>query len=245
MLKRFYLALIILTAQLYSQEETYTFTYFNNYPPLSWRENHQTKGIFIDIVDEIVKNRMGLKVAHTSYPWKRAQLMVKNGKHDAYITIPTEERLTYTTINSEPVYRAEFTIFTNINNRKLNKIREVKTISDLGDLKLVHYSGSGWAKENLDIYDILWTRTLDKSLLLLSLNRVDVFIDPSVIIGYNIKRKKYTHSIIEIKTVLDSNSFMLCVGNHSNFLKYIDEFDSHLLEIKKDGTMERILAKYR
>lgn len=223
----------------------FIFTYFDNYPPLSWQDKDEVKGILIDIMDEIVKKRMGLPMRNKAYPWKRAQLMVRNNDADGFITVPTEERLKYTSINSIPVYIVEFTIFVNKNNSKIDTITSIDKLDGLSDYSIVHYLGSGWANSVLGKYNIHWTRTLDDSLLLLYKNRVDIFIDPRDIVIYNIKKNNYEDTIIEIDQILDKKEFMLCIGLKSGFNSYINEFDFHLNEIKKDGTMQKILLKYR
>lgn len=237
------LILIISAANLMADE--FIFTYFDNYPPLSWKEDNLVKGIFIDIMDEIIEKRMGLKINHLAYPWKRAQLMVRNNYADGFITVPTKERLEYTKTNNIPVHIVEFTIFVNKDNKRLDTISKIKKLENLSDYNIVHYLGSGWAKSVLGDYNIHWTKNLDDSLKLLYLNRVDIFIDPRDITLYNIKQKNYTDRIIEVKQVLDEKKFMLCVGFKSKFNNYIDEFDFHLNEIKNDGTIEKILLKYR
>lgn len=238
-----YLILIIAISNLVSDE--FTFTYFENYPPLSWKSDNEVKGIFIDIINEVIRERMGLKVVHKAFPWKRAQLLVKNCQADGFITVPTEERLEYIKINNIPVYTVEFTIFVNKDNKNLDSISKIKKMEELSKYKIVHYLGSGWAKSVLGDYNIHWTRTLDDSLLLLYLNRVDIFIDPRDIILYNIKKNNYSDKIIEINHVLDEKKFMLCIGIKSKFISYIDEFDFHLSEMEKDGTIRKILSKYR
>lgn len=243
MRKASFIFLLLLALGLNSQE-VFRFTYFNNYAPFSWEENSRVRGIFVDILNEIIYKRMGLTPVHNAYPWERAQLMVKEDKADGFITIPTEERLSYTLVNTEPIYTAQFTIFTNKFNKQLDKISEITTLDELKNFKVVHYLGSGWAKTNLSQIDVHWTRTLDKTLLLISLNRVDLFIDPSVAVNYNIKKHKYTHSITEIKNVLDISNFMLFINKESKFEKYIEEFDHHLKQIKEDGTMDQIISKY-
>lgn len=244
-MKKIFILIISISLTLSAFGNNFKFTYFENYPPLSWNEKGEVKGILIDILDEIIITRMGLSVEHHSYPWKRAQLMVKDGKADGFITIPTEERLGYTVINSEPVYVAKFTIFTNIKNNNIQKISKISKLDEIKNFRVIHYLGSGWANEALGNYNIRWVKDLDETLLLLALNRVDIFIDPSDIINYNINEKSYNDRIVEIKNTLDSSNFMLCIGFKSNFRPHMNEFDLHLKNMKEDGTMEKIILKYR
>ena len=64
--------------------DTIRFVYYNDNAPFGWEENGEMQGIYIDIVNEVFKKRLGIPVEHRGYPWKRAQMMVKNGDADGY-----------------------------------------------------------------------------------------------------------------------------------------------------------------
>ncbi|MCP4023872.1 MAG: transporter substrate-binding domain-containing protein, partial [Desulfobacteraceae bacterium] len=77
--------------------------YFENFAPFSWKENNQMHGILIDVLTEAIQERIKIGLLHEGYPWARAQSMVRTGKADAFVTVPTPERRAYTEISSEPV----------------------------------------------------------------------------------------------------------------------------------------------
>jgi polar amino acid transport system substrate-binding protein len=70
------------------------------YPPLSWEVNGKVRGILVDVLNEALQNRMGIKVTHHEFPWKRAQLMVRYGNADRFTTAPTPERREYTDVSN-------------------------------------------------------------------------------------------------------------------------------------------------
>ncbi|MCP4129864.1 MAG: transporter substrate-binding domain-containing protein, partial [bacterium] len=156
----FYLVFLVFATPVFAQT-TMQIVYFDTYAPFSWKEDGKMKGILIDVLTEAIQNRIGIPLSHNGYPWVRAQKMVKHGLADAFATVPTDERRSYTKISNEPVVLATFTLFVNKKNSKLNEIRKVKTFSDLKPFKLGQYLGSGWAKKNLEGLDVIWVRNLE------------------------------------------------------------------------------------
>ena len=98
-------------------------------------------GILIDVLTEAIQTQMGIQVSHEGYPWARAQMMVKLNKADAFVTVPTPERSSYTEISTEPVILATFTLFVSKKNKQIKALQTVKTLSDLTNFNLVHYIG--------------------------------------------------------------------------------------------------------
>ena len=134
----------------FSAPPTIQLTYFNNYPPFSWNESAGMNGILIDLLSEALETRMGIPTSHTGYPWKRAQLLVKTGQADAFCTVPTPERRTYTKISKEPTLNATFTLFIKRNTPKRDLLTKITSLDDLLGFKIGHYLGSGWAKKKLE-----------------------------------------------------------------------------------------------
>ncbi len=219
--------------------------YYSNYPPFSWIEDGQMKGILIDVLTEAIQNRMNIPVTHEGYPWARAQYMVKTNKADAFATVPTEERRSYTEISSEPVIQITFTIFLSKNSKMIDDLKKVENVSELADFCHVQYIGSGWAKQNLKDMDVYWTPVLEKALLLIAENRFDVFIDTSQVIRFNIKKLGYQDRIIELPNIIDSNSFNLCIGKDSPFVNILPEFNKTIIEMREDGSLQEIYNRYK
>jgi len=221
--------------------------YFENYQPFSWLdEGNQMRGILIDALNETIRKRMKISVTHKGYPWKRAQKMVKAGKADAFVTVPTPERESYTKISNEAVTTVKVTVFAGKGNPKMEKIRKIRTIADLKDFTLISYLGAGWAKKNLAKFNVKWVSDLDTVLKIIAKGRSPLFIQPSKVTLFNIKRLGYQDQIIEIPDViLDSIDFKLCIGKKSSYLNILSEFDEMMKTIRKDGTLQKIYDKYK
>ena len=232
--------------EIYAKEPM-KFAYFSDYKPYSWKaDNGKMHGIIIDILDECLHNRMGIDITHTGYPWARAQLFVKVGSADAFVTIPTPERKTYTIISSEPVITGKATIFTYVNNPKIKKLSAVQSFSDLKPFKQIQYIGNGWAKKNFKGMNVRWVPTLTDVLDRLVTGNYDYFADSTWVVGYNIRALGYQNRIVELEdVVLSRESFYLCISKKSLFIKIIPGFDKAIRGMRKDGTLEKIYNKYR
>jgi len=229
-----------------SAKETMKIVYFYDFKPFSWEsEDGKMNGILIDIMNEALIKRMKIDVSHSGYPWARAQKLVKFEKADAFITVPTALRREYTKISSEPVIVSKFSIFTHKDNPRIKSLNEVKSLKELQKFSLIHYLGSGWAKDNLKGMDVFWESNMKKALRHLSLGRYDVFIDVSQVISYNIKELGYKDTIVEIPNVLDSKPFNLCIGKNSQFVKILPEFEKTIKQMREDGTLKKIYEKYK
>ncbi len=241
----FILFAIVLFSTSAFAESPMKLVYFKNYPPFSWEENNRMKGILIDVITEAIQNQMGIQVSHEGYPWARAQKMVRDNNADAFVTVPTPERRSYTEISAEPVILATFTLFVSKKNKHMKALQDVTTLSELGNFSLVHYIGSGWAKKNLGSMIEYWTPTLDKALFLLAKNRYDVFIDTSQVVRYNVKKLVYQDQIVELPNIIDSASFNLCIGKKSAHVNILPKFNATIMEMKKNGKLQEIYDKYR
>ncbi|WP_319521532.1 transporter substrate-binding domain-containing protein [uncultured Desulfosarcina sp.] len=246
-MKRIFLLLVLIVFQAHPvfSQDSMKFVYFENFAPYSWETDSQVRGFLIDVVNHIVRNKMGLPVSHAGYPWKRAQKMVEMNQADAFITVPTEQRRAYTVIGSEPVFIDEMTLFTHKDNRKVRNLKTGCTISDLKPLHLVDFIGNGWAERNLKGLDVFWVPTMDQALFLLFNNRYDVFIGGAKYVRYNIKRLGYEKTVVATPIVLDSIPFNLCIGKQSAFVSILQDFDKALKNLRRTGELEDIFAKYR
>ncbi len=239
-----FLVFLLLAVPAYAQN-TMRLVYFENFPPFSWREDDQMQGILIDVVNEAIQVRMGIPVSHEGYPWARAQKMVRNGEADGFATVPTPERREYAVISHEPVVVAAFTPFVNRDNPKLEALKEVATISDLRPFSIGHYTGSGWAGNNLANMEVDYAPTLDVTLMKLARGRFDVFVDVSQVVRYRVMQLGLSDRIVELPNILDSDTFNLCIGKDSPFVVLLGQFDETMREMRDDGTLNEICSRYR
>lgn len=245
-MKKFvWLFIVILSALPSFAEEPMKMVYFDNYAPFSWLEQNEMKGILVDVVTEALQNRMGIPLEHKGYPWARAQSLVKENKADAFVTVPTEERRSYTEISSEPALLVTTVMFAKKGSPKIEALSRVKTIPDLKDFTIGNYMGNGWGKKALEGLNVEWIPTVDQTLAMLIKGRFDVFIDVSPVVNFNLKRLGYQDQIVELPPVLEAITFNLCIGKTSAYVDLLPKFDETLRAMRDDGTLQKIYDNYK
>ena len=223
---------------------TMNIVYFNNFPSFSWISNGKMQGILIDVLNESLQVRMKIPVTHSGYPWARAQRMVQVGEADAFVTVPTPERKTYTNVSTEPVVIATFTIFVKKGYPKAEALKKIKTPSELKGYRIGHYLGSGWAEKNLAGMKPDLTSSLDLTLKKLAAGRFDVFTDVSQVVRYRIKELGFENQIIELPNIIDSSTFNLCIRKNSQYADIIPRFDETIRKMREEGKLQEIYDKY-
>ena len=219
--------------------------YFNDYPPLSWPQNNKMQGILIDIMNQSLKKRMHIDLSHQGRLWEEAQLMVKNGQADAFVTVPTPERRSYTRISQESVINSNIKIFTGKNNPRIKELVIVHSYSELKPYKLVDYRGNGRAEAALKGLDVDWLATMDEIPEYLIQGKADAWTQNIFVAEFFLKHLDDRDKIIELPNVLAGESFNLCIRRNSPFVRVLDLFDQTIKDMKKDGTLEKICNAYR
>lgn len=236
--------ILFFQAGLEAADRTIKIVYFENYPPYSWLENGKMRGMLVDMATEAFEKRMGIKVKHEGYPWERAQQMVKNGEADAFITIPTPDRLEYTIASREPVVIATFKPFTWADNPIIPDVSKARKLSDLKKYKHGTYIGAGWARQKLTGMDVEWFANLDVCLSALKAERFDLIIDSIHVLRYNIKKLGLQKDIVEIPWVVERVPWTLCISKKSDMASSMTEFEKTMKSMRKDGSWRRIINRY-
>ncbi len=218
--------------------------YFDNYPPFSWKDNNQMKGILVDVLTEVIQTQMGIQVSHEGYPWARAQMMVKVNKADAFVTVPTLKRRSYTEISTEPVIVITASFFVSKKSLKLQALLTAKTLSDVMNYNHIQYIGNGWANQNLGDMNVRWVSTLRETLYCIAKNQYDVFVENSIVARFNIKKFGYQDQIIEIPSSINRLSFNLCIRKKSPYVNILPKFNVAIIEMRKSGRLQEIYDRY-
>ena len=216
-----------------------------DYKPYSWmsKDNIAT-GLEIDILKESIEKRMGIPISIKIQPWKRAQESVKAGIFDAFIAVPTPKRKVYTNVNTEVLAYWGVSVFANVNNPKIEQIKNIKSIDELKNFKLGSMIGNGWAEKNMKDMKVHWVVSMKQLLLLLQTQRIDVVADNPAVMNYHIKEMGLYGKIIELKSFL-SLPLHLSIGKKSTYLSILPQFDKTINEMKNDGTLKKIIDKYK
>ncbi|WP_028865376.1 substrate-binding periplasmic protein [Psychromonas aquimarina] len=219
----------------------------DNYLPFSWQEDKQVKGILKDFLDEIVVQRMGIKVSYEICPWARCQIMVKEGQRDAFFTISSAERDRYSIKTELPLFISDFYIYSGANNKNLPLLLKVKNLDSLlalKNLRYVYLLGAGWHRQNLStVHNVTTVLYSTKILELLKFNRADVYIEQAALMNYQIKRFNLEQDIIQIPALMDHTNWHLYISNKSDFITILPQLDQLLNKMHQEGSLQKLRHK--
>lgn len=222
------------------------FAYATTSQPFSWVEDGKARGILIDIADELIQNRLGTKVTHHAYPWKRSQHLVQIGKVDALIT-NGPMRKKWAEHSSEVVVSLQHMLYVKSGGPKFDQLKKVRTLDDLKPFTMVDHRGSAWAEKNLIERGIKvhWVTDHDTMYRLVAKGRVDAVAYIDFMAKYHIKILGLQDQLVELP--LDTNPvlFHIVIGKKSPYAKMLPKIDEAIRQMKQDGTLQKIYHKYR
>ncbi len=238
--------LLLSTAPLQAADKMY-FVYYYDYAPFGWSENGRMQGIYIDIVNEAIANRLGIPVIHQGLPWSRAQKMIKDGNADGYCTVITPERLSFSDPTQLPIIEVNFKVFTTANHSRLDQLKNVDSLVELKGFKLVDYRGSGWAKDNLSEQDVIWLDNNEQIWNLLLLKRADASVKNEWTARHELNRQGLSEKIIEMPHAMNIQpvTFHIFIGKKSPYHRQLAALNRTIEQMQTDGTLQKILDKYR
>lgn len=205
-------------------------------------------GIFYEIVTEALR-RQHVETVWEAFPWSRCQAEVREGRQDAMITVPTEERAAYTVTHAKPFYRKTMNLFTYANNPRIKKILAIQSLADIKNagFSVITYSTNGWSKDNVETAGIrvLETPTLPSIWRMLAHRRGDLVIEWPPGAMLEIRKAGLENQIVETNIELASMPFHLLVRKGSPYASVVDSFDATIEQMREDGTLQRILSRYQ
>jgi len=240
--------MVLLTASSVFAEEEMKFAFGSDAAPFAWEEDGKTQGILPDIAKEIVEKRLGIKVSIHFHPWKRSQYLVQQGILDAHIT-NGPLRKEWAEYGNETVLLIQVKPFIKKNGINFETLKNIKTLNDLRPYNFIQHRGSGWDNKNLveKGFNVHLVADYDTMYKLLARGRGDVVAFESYMGKHIIKNLGLSDQIVELNISFSGEGFpfQLVVGKKSPFTKIIPQFDETLRKMKKDGSYQQILNKYR
>jgi polar amino acid transport system substrate-binding protein len=222
------------------------FAYAHTSLPFSWKEDGKMQGILIDIADELLQNRLGIKVSHQGHPWQRSQHLVRMGKADALIT-NGPMRQEWAVHSSEVVLKLQHMLYVKAGGPKLDRLKKVRTIDDLKSFTLVDERGSAWAEKNLVErgIEVHWVADKDTMFRLVAKGRVDAVAYIDILARYYIKILGLQAQFIELPLDTVPVPLHIVIGKRSSYRKVVPKIDWAIRQMEQDGTLQKIYDKYR
>ena len=241
--------ILILYTLLPVSAQSLRYVYSEYYPANYLDENGEPAGFFVDIITEALTNRMGIPVTIDVFPWRRCQNLIRNGEADMITTIPTIERLSYATPTDTPIWIKRYHLYTWSDHPSGKSLASIQNLQDLAcmELSVISYLGNNWSESTLEKAGItvIYATTVESMYRMLNARRGDVIIDDPILVDPALKFLDLNETIIRTCAIVAESSFHPLIGKRSPFVDRVDELNTVLLDMWNDGTIERILEKYR
>lgn len=206
-------------------------------------EDLPNKGFVAELITEAYK-RSGYKTKYFFLPWARAINDVKAGKYDGVPTAWYNEERTKIYTYSDPYIEGPIVLFT-----KKEKNISWKTLEDLKPYRIGVVRGYSYSPEftAADYLNKDESSTIHNNINKLILGRVDLIVMDKYVGLYNINKDFPEHrdnlKIID-KPLTVNKLYMMFSQTVPGIKKKTDAFNKGLADIKKDGTLDKILVKH-
>lgn len=215
------------------------------YPPFQYLENGEVKGVAYEIVQEVF-NRLDYEIKVDILPWTRALTYLREAQADAVFTIyKTKEREDFLDYANEVLINQRIAFYkhkdTNINfdgnfdNLKGNTIGTVFGVNYGTRFDSAVEKLSPSLLNSFDVYNNFQN---------LLLKRIDLLINNIDGADFVIKIMDAGDIIEMLPPVIETVPSYLAFSKHKDFTDLKNRFEAELVNIKKDGTYNRILRKH-
>ncbi len=210
------------------ENNLFKIAYNQDWPPYSMGKAENVGGGVVESVNDFIENNFEIEVSNYGLPWKRAQLAVKKGKVDAFVTVPTKERLEYANSSKSIVYKIELVAITKKSIPSLKEISSIVDTTEFSKYKVCDNLGNGWGqrfhkKNNINFHA---TPNLESCLGMIQAGRMDVTIQSKYAVSELLKKNPKLKDIKILPTVYGTMNFTLLVSKKSKFgLDFLKEFD--------------------
>ncbi len=218
--------------------------YYDTFVPYSFLHESQVRGVFVDIVNEVLGRRGGLSLTHQAMPWARAQQEVKDNLADAFCTLESDARREYVDFSREPFLKMDNSVVFAKNHPQAERIKKIKTSDDLKQFLIGTYLGDSRIETlfkgmKVDAQAVDMKQVLQK----IAAGRTDVTIIGNIRWKYYAREAGVRDKLDDIP--FDNVEYRFGVRkSHPAVGKILNLFDKTIVAIKKDGTLERIINAY-
>jgi len=229
-----------------ASEQPFKLSYNSDWPPYSSGVGREVNGILPKLMTAIIGHRMGMKIVHRGYPWKRAQKVVETGQFDAFVTVPTKARLVYANSSNSVVYTIEMRPVVASGGAAEHKIGASPSPEVLKGLKLCEIIGNGWGKrfsEKNGLTPLMATKVAS-CLRMIANGRVEVTIQSPAVANRQIKAENLGRALSVLPNPYGVMKFTLLVSKKSAFgHKFITAFDKTMDAMTNDGTYQALVQR--
>lgn len=219
--------------------------YYPDYPPFQYPKDGKPVGIFPPLLEEAF-HRMGHELETVNVPWARIMHMMKSGETDIVPAFKTVEREKFMDFSNENFLAQPVTIIT----RKDSDITYNGDLAELAKyrvgivLKISYGKVADEAIANGVLPKLEYAADGKQSILQLIRDRVDLIILNTLGAHHILQELGAVDRVKILYPAVQTTPTNLGFSKKRNLLMLRDSFDKALIEMKKDGTYNRILSQF-
>lgn len=214
------------------------------YPPISWVENHQVKGVGAHLLQQLF-DRFGLRVSfEQDYNWQRCLKEMELGHVDiATAMYKVAGRQNYNVYLTTPIVKEPILLFYNIRYPQT-----FNTMADLEGKTLGVILGDSYG-DNMDSWitrhmQIEYVSNGEQNFAKLQRGRIDMM--PLGLYGGQLQNKKlgYQHIIRPLSKPLTTDYWYIAIAKKSPLADHQDALDQALKYIVKRTDIDELMKQY-
>ncbi len=213
------------------------------YPPYHYKNGDRAQGLLIEVLDELFsRHNTGFDISKKAlvFPWARAVKEVSGNANAVVISMTfTQERDRQFKL-TRPIFNESFAIY-GLTSRQL-KLDNLSALSNLSIGAVRGDIAEKLLKQQLK-QPLLFTyvQTAEELIKMLHKQRVDVIAYSSAIVGHQIKQAKLNKSEFQQLWVLGEMATTIAFNPEVD-PRLFDFINEGILQLQKDGTVERIMG---
>ena len=214
--------------------------------PILWGESGHVvqQGLMVELMLELFQ-RIGQPLRMELYPWKRCIYMVRNRKADALmLTVKTVEREQFAYFPT-PFFVNKIQFF-----HKRDSPFSWNDFSDLKGLTIGIVDGAKYSQEFQDAIvrhglNVELVSSIEINLKKLQAGRIDITPVLDVVAASIIASEEgFVGEFAVAEKPLKVTPMQMAIGRSSRLMEYRDAINAAILEMKSDGTVTSVYAKY-
>lgn len=216
-----------------------------NYPPFSYEENGEAKGIAVELIREAF-SRLRQEIRIEFVPFARAVELVKNGDADGVFPFAfSEERAVFAQFSSEKLLSDPGSLF----------VRTDSALIFTGDYSRLSGYSIGMQRgtnhgpafmQALSTYGIKTdnAENQEQNIQKLLAGRFDILVGPRLVVSYAARKTGKSSEIKLLYSGISEGHAYLAMSKRRNRENIIHGFDREIKKMRQDGSYEKILKTY-
>lgn len=231
----------------------------NNYPPYSYVENGETRGIYVEVLTKAFSRMEAYEVTIIAEPWKRSIKMLEQGKYFALFPPYYRPKARPFMDYSAPILEEKLVVFLNESTAKKRQLNSWPV--DFNGMKIGRNAGFT-ISQNEDFLEAVSSGriTLEdakdnrSNILKLAMGRVDAYVNDRLSILWELSRLKKSgeyeeggrhEKIVEGITLSVEQGYLGFTNQDKGVFTFKEDFiktlNKIILDMKEKGEIEKII----